>query len=797
MAIQSDLLGSETMLVCHHCGLPAQENIREGEQYFCCQGCLTANQLLTDTAAFCQFPEPESYKNEDLYWTDLPGAMGAFEEGKMGSAILLRFRLPAIHCAACIQILEKLYLRNPGIVYSEVKFLNKEILLAYEPEIIQPSALIHLLGKLGYPPELSAGNASGKKTGQADNSNLLLIRLAVAAFCAGNIMLLSFPEYFGLEDKSYLQIFSWLNLFLSLPAIAFSAWPYWNSVRLAIQNRQLNLDVPIAVGMAATFILSLFEIIGGSGAGYLDSLTGLILFLLAGRWVQDQTYRFLSFERDYRSYFPLSVIRIKEQKEMPVLSTEIVQADVLKIRHGEIIPCDGILMDKEARFDTAFINGESIPLTLRKGDKIQAGARLISGRILMEAEQPMQRSKLVQLWNNSVFGKKGKAGLQTFSDQVARYFTPAVLLLAFSVAVFWYFEAPEKSLRAFVSVLIVACPCTLALAYPVAMGNTMRLWGKRGFFLKNAAVAETLGNLNALVFDKTGTLGEKAAQEVLFKGPQLEKSEVEAIASLVSCSTHPLSQAILQQLKANALGPVESFKEIPGSGLSGRIGALDLRLGSAGFAGLKGTAKGETEVHITINGVYKGYYEISAREKPFVKELVAKLKTNYKLALISGDKENQTGKWQSLFGESGGLCLFRQSPEDKLKVMEDLKSKGLITAMIGDGLNDAGALKAADCGIAIAANSHQFTPGSDAILLEKDLASLPVFLKEAKNSIRVVKVCFTASLVYNTIGFSVAASGALSPLFAALLMPASSLTVVGIAWLGTNLIHQGCGDYPD
>ena len=769
-------------LICSHCGLPALPSICDGNDFFCCQGCKNASTMLKNET--CSVAGESILAEEDLSWTDLPGAMAPFEEGKIGTAVLLRFTLPAIHCAACIQVLEKLYLRNPGIVNSEVRFLSKEILLAFEPGIVRPSALIRLLDHLGYPPDLSIGKSADK---QKQASDRLLIRLAVAAFCAGNIMLLSFPEYLGLEDLSYRHFFSWLNLFLSLPAVLFSAWPYWNSVLLAYRSRHLNLDVPIAAGMFATFLLSLAEIISGSGTGYLDSLTGLILFLLAGRWVQDQTYKYLSFERDYRSYFPLSVIRRKDGKEMPVLSTEISPGDELKIRHGEIVPCDGILLEDEASIDSSFINGESEPVRLQKGSRIMAGVKLLSPVIRMEASQAMQRSQLVKLWNNPVFRKKEKDGLKTFSDQVASYFTPAVLAMAFGVALFWWFEKPENSLKSFVSVLIVACPCTLALAYPIAMGNTMRIWGKRGFFLKNAAVAEQIGRLNTLVFDKTGTLGEKASQEINYFGEELSKVEISAIASLCACSTHPLSVAVCTKLKAPETYGVIRFEELPGRGIRGEARQNHMLIGSAAFTGHPEKSCGKTEVHVSINGCYKGHFEISGREKPFVRKLIHSLGHRYKLALVSGDLESKAEVWKNLFEANGGICLFRQSPENKLKVMEDLRAAGSVTAMIGDGLNDAGALRAADCGIAIASDAHQFTPGSDAILLEKELASLPEILKDARRSIRVVKACFALSLIYNAVGFSVAASGSLSPLFAAILMPASSVTVVLLAWAGTSL----------
>jgi Cu+-exporting ATPase len=773
-------------IFCHHCGLPALESIRREENFFCCQGCLSASVMQEESACII----PDTVRNEDLSWTDLPGALNQFEEGRMGDAVLYRFRLPAVHCAACIQVLENLHLRNPGILYSEVLFLSREIRIAWNSSLMKASDVFHLLGRLGYLPDFSSRLSWDGKEGKRQ-PDLLLRRLALAAFCSGNIMLFSFPEYLGLEDTSYRHIFSWLNLSLAIPAAVYSGQPWWNALWLSLRNRELNLDVPIAIGMLATFSLSVYEILSGNGPGYFDSLTGLIFLLLAGKWIQGQTFRQLSFERDYKSWLPLAVQRIQDGVESPVLSPEIMPGDVLRIRHQEIVPCDGILLSDAASFDNSFITGESDAVHFCKGDSIRAGSRNISSGILMKAGTSLKQSRLVQLWNNPLFEKEKKPGLESFGKKVAVYFTPGVLLLAFFTGLYWFQYSTSLSLRTFVSVLIVACPCTLALAYPIAMGNTMRIWGKRGFFIKNHSVVEILGKLQVLVFDKTGTLGDGVSEEVVYFGKELSPQQKSKVAALASCSTHPLSRSISSFLSGGNAETAENYTELTGKGISAVFGREKIKLGSAVWLGTESNGTGGPEVVLSIAGEVYGSFIFRSRKKPFTDSLISQLKNRYRLAMISGDSEKPSESWKELFEPSGGICLFEQSPEDKLKVLEGLKDSGLLTCMIGDGLNDAGALRSADCGIALATGHHQFGPDSDAILPENELPAIPKILKEAGRSILVVKICFAVSLLYNLIGFIVAAGGMISPLWAAVLMPASSLTVAGIAWLGTSIISTG------
>lgn len=781
---------SENKLICAHCGLPAFEHIEENGKYFCCNGCKTAFSFF-GTNETCTIPEEtEKPSTQKLDYLDNPEIVKKWTIGQKDNYVRVRLQLPAIHCASCVQILERLYLKKHGILTSQVNFLSKEIEVTFQPDVIRFSELVAYLGQLGYPPSLTDPSQSNEKKSVFTESTRLTIRMAVAGFCAGNIMLLSFPEYLGLDDLSYRHFFGWLNLVLALPALFFSGWVYFKSVYNAIAYRILNIDVPIGVGMIATLILSMYEIISQTGSGYFDSLTGLIFFLLIGRWVQNRTHQFLSFERDFKSYFPLSITRLQEEQEEQVLSTEIKSGDRLKIHFGEIIPCDGLLEQGFGLVDYSFVTGESTPIRLSPGDRVLAGGRQTGGILIMKAEQEMSRSQLTSLWNNPAFQKEGKPPLRSFTDAVARYFTPIILVFAVSVAGFWLVADSSKSLHAFLSILIIACPCTLSLSYPIALGNTMRIWGKWGFFIKNSEVVERLAQVKTLVFDKTGTLTHRLGVRVEYLGKELSEQEKAAVLAVLSASKHPLSQAIVGFIGSKRMQPVFDFHEEKGMGVQGMSLDRLIRAGSAEWVGMSELEAKSSVVYISINGTPMGRFEIEAAPHGFVNQMLQDLSQNFGLHLLSGDHANGQDFWKTLFQGIHGKTAFGQTPESKLHYIQSLQKDGQSVAMIGDGLNDAGALRQADAGIALATDAHQFTPGSDAILIADQLPLLPKLFAQARYTLSVVRFSFGLSVVYNLIGLGFAVRGDLQPIVAAILMPLNSLTMVLVAWMGTNRIKK-------
>jgi Cu+-exporting ATPase len=302
-------------------------------------------------------------------------------------------------------------------------------------------------------------------------------------------MLLSFPEYFGLAEfeQQFKSFFGWLNLLFALPVVFYSGRDYFISAWKNLRNKVLNLDFPLALGIAVMFIRSFYEIVSGTGAGFVDTLCGLVFFLLIGKWVQQRTYHHLSFERDYRSYFPVAVTLIIDGMEKPVPMDELKVGDRILIRNNEVIPADTILMKGDALIDFSFVTGESAPVQKVLGELVYAGGRQINEAIELEVIKPVSQSYLTSLWNNEAFeGKKKK--IETFSDIVSKYFSVVLLLIAFGSAAFWMFEDSSKAWQSFTAVLIIACPCALALSSPFTLSAVLSIFDKNKFYLKNTAV---------------------------------------------------------------------------------------------------------------------------------------------------------------------------------------------------------------------------------------------------------------------------------------------------------------------
>ena len=781
-----------TSTLCFHCGLECPDStIKIEEKFFCCNGCKTVYQILAENN-LCQYYDLEKMAGNTpqigaFAYLDNPSIISELLDFQNDTISKITFSIPSIHCSSCLYLLENLYRLNPAIERSQVDFLKKQVNITFHHQAISLRKVAELLTSLGYEPLISQRDSVKQKQHLVERK--MLTRLGVAGFCAGNIMLFSFPEYLGLEDHSYKTLFGYLNIILAIPVVFYSASGYFDSVFRSLKKGIINIDFPILLSILVAFTTGIYQVIFKHGAGYFDSLTGLILFLLIGKWFQQKTYNFLSFERDYKSYFPMAVTRLLFGKEDSISISELKKGDKILIRNGELIPSDSMLYRGNAYIDYSFVTGESIPQKKQLGDFLYAGGRQVGGSLEMEVLKDVSQSYLTQLWNNDTFQKEQESRIKSFSNLVGKYFTFGVLTLAFSVATYWYFQDSSRALNAFVSILIIACPCTLSLSYPFALGNGMRLLGKQYFYLKNGEVIEQMANCDTIVFDKTGTLTKSDGSASLFKGTrQLSTFEEQLVASLVSNSAHPISLKIKHLLSQNQYLLLENFKEILGKGIEGNYEGLVIKLGSENWINgnnkqEKFSTKTSSVAHLAINNQYLGYFEITNNYREGIEETIKKLTQKYDTYLLSGDNDSERKKLENVFHVKRNL-VFNCSPHDKLAFIKNLQNQGKKIIMIGDGLNDAGALKQADVGIAVTENTLNFTPMSDAILKAEQLKNLPKYLNYSNFGMKLIKFSYGFSLLYNCFGLSFAILGNLSPIVAAILMPLNSITLVGIASLG-------------
>lgn len=782
---------------CVHCGADCGSSpVVWNKLNFCCNGCKTVYQLLNENKLYNYYNLEETpgikvettteFGNKYAFLDneEVKEKLISFTEGSISK---VKFYVPVIHCASCIWLLEHLHKLHKGIRHSFVNFTRKEVDITLDESEISLRQLVELLASIHYIPDLSHSTADKKE----DKSyKKLLYKIGVAGFVFVNVMTYSLPAYFNgepLSDKLQ-SLFSILSYVLVIPVAFYSGSDYYISAFKNLLKKNISIDLPIALGIIVLFLVTSYEVIFTGGPGYSDSLSGLIFFLLVGKWYQSKTYEALSFDRNYKSYFPIAVTKINKQIEESILIEKIEVDDELIIRNKELVPADAELVDGEGRIDYSFVTGESTPIVKKPGDFIYAGGRQMGGIIRIKVKKEVNQSHLTKLWNQDKSYEKPSDSLKTLSDRISKYFTLIIIAIAIIGFGFWAMKGEyHTAIFVFTAVLIVACPCALALSIPFTFGNTMRIFGKRGLYIKNTDVIEKLSHINSIVFDKTGTLTQPNQNKVVYSGNELSASEKEAVFSLTRQSTHPLSTALSQSFNGSAYHNPEHFVEVAGRGIFGKVNDLNLRIGSEEYVtNTPHTKKKKTSVvYVAIEDEVKGYFTISNQYRSGFKQVLGSLKKDFKLFLISGDNDAEAEKLSSFFDREH--MLFDQKPGDKAAFIKSQQNKGNTVLMTGDGLNDAGALMQSDVALTIADKVYHFSPASDAVLEAEKFNQLANFIRFTKTSLRIVKLSFFISFCYNIIGIAFALSGNLSPVVAAILMPISSVSVVAFATFATRL----------
>jgi Cu+-exporting ATPase len=786
---------------CFHCGLDIikEDEIVFDEKIFCCNGCKTVYEIFSvnDLTCYYDFEKSPGTTPQDIKgkydFLDNESIVSKLLEFHEETTAIVSLSIPHIHCSSCIWILENLQRLQEGISASQVNFPEKKVRISYNPELVSLKNIVYMLSSIGYEPYISLENY---ETGKNNVDRSLTYKLGVAFFCFGNIMLLSFPEYFEVKEywlDQYRGFFRWLIFALSLPSFFYSASGYYVSAYKSIKSKMLNIDIPIALGIVIFFIRSTFDIIMDYGSGFFDSLTGLIFFMLLGKMFQIKTYSFLSFERDFKSYFPIAITKINtDLSEESVPIYDIQKGDRLIIRNQELIPVDGILISEKAEIDYSFVTGEAIPIVKKSGDKVFAGGKQIGKIIEMEVLHSVSQSYLTQLWSNDVFQKNVEQKHKSITDKISQYFTPILLLIAFVGFGYWVFIDVNIAFNVFTAVLIVACPCALALTAPFTFGNVLRILGKKKFYLKNALVIEQLAKVDTIVFDKTGTITTNKKSNISYEGKTFSDDDFIIIKNVLRASNHPLSRMLYDFLPECKRLKILSFEEIAGKGIQATIedtineGVKTIQIGSAAFLDTKEeNAIQQTSVHIKINQIYFGKFIFNNQYREGLEHLFKNLSSSYQIKVLSGDNEGERETLEALLPK-GTELIFNQKPEQKLEFIKKLQEEGKNVMMVGDGLNDAGALAQSNIGISISENVNVFSPACDAILDANEFQKLHYFLKLSKKSITTIKMSFTLSLLYNVVGLSFAVTGNLLPLVAAIIMPLSTVTIVSFVTIVSN-----------
>jgi Cu+-exporting ATPase len=766
-------------LSCKHCKdkIVGKAIVSDGEE-FCCQGCSTVYSIIQSNGLgdYYQIQQnaglSQKHRAENSYdYLALPDIQSKMAHQIYDNMYMVTWFLPEIHCASCIWILEQLDRCHEGIISSRVDYGHKTLDIKFDGSKTNLKSIAVFLDSIGYPPDTR--DKSIEQNTSKSNQNLIK-RIGLAGFVFGNIMLFSFPEYLGLEDTVLASYFNSLNIFLASLTLFYSGGEYLSKGWWAIRTRNIDINIPLALGMVAMYLLSIYMVYNGQG-GYFDSLAGLVFFLLVSRWYQESNYRSITFERDYASYFPISVEVLIDDHFVLTEVKNVKADDTILVKNNQVIPVDGILMDDSASIDYSFVTGEQRLVTTMRGEKLYAGGKLKDKAIKVKATSAIDNAYLVKLWDQDVFKHRK---ITDSTEKISQVFTIIILVVAAITFAAWSFFSISTAILASLSVLIIACPCAIAISKPFLMGNVIRLLARHKIYINNSISLVSASNIDKIVFDKTGTLTTSINQEIKYEGTALSIEQMRLVHACAFQSSHPLSIALEKYIRpSDEIWSSDDFEEFEGLGIVAHVKGHTIKIGSAKWVNAPVNKDTETVVYISIDDHTYGKYIFHNQYRQSMNGVVNSLKDSGKqLSVLSGDNDQEKSLLQSIFGPDTTLH-FKQDPYDKMHTIKDMQLDYRV-CMIGDGLNDSGAFKQSDLGIVISDGQNNFTPSCDVIIEGNSFDLIPAFFDIARQTRYLLYGAYAIAVLYNIIGLSMAVSGQLSPLFAAILMPISSLTIV-------------------
>lgn len=805
---------------CAHCGLPVPGGlIRPSErEQFCCAGCETARRVIR-AGGLEQFYEvrerlggvaaPAAAVDDEFGALDDPHFISkrcrALDDGRLAADLFVE----NIHCAACVWLLERTPTICAGVDEVRVDLGRGMLHVVWRPAATSLSRLARLIGSLGYRVHAARGEERQRVRRREDRA--MLIRVGVAGAIAGNVMLASLSIYAGDAsgiDPSHMSLFRWVSAALGTLSVC---WPGASFVRGAIAGlraRRLNMDTPIAVGLAVGLVYGLYNTITGAGEIYFDTLATLVFLLLLGRWLQRQQQRRASDALEtLHALTPFFARVVGDDGAVRTVSVDALTVGaVVEIRPNESVPVDGDVISGESDLNESFLTGEAEPVAATPGKRVFAGSVNLTATIrvaALAAGEATRAGRIMRLMEESA---ATRAPIVRLADRIAGVFVGVVLSLALVTAALWWAIEPSRAVDNAAALLIVTCPCALGMATPLSVIAALGRAARRGILIKGGEMLEALARPGVLFLDKTGTLTEGCMAVRRWEGPQ----EIAAlVGALESGCAHPIARALAAHAPGAPLR-VQRVRHRVGGGIEGCVDGRELAVGSRAFVqatigsssswmdGFESecAAEGLTPVFVGMDGKIAAGAGLGDPLRASARETLDALRSmGWDVRILSGDHGAVVERAAVTLGLDPARCFARVSPEEKLAIVQKAVAEGAggPVVMVGDGVNDAAALAAATVGVAVSGGAEASLHAAGVYLAGEGLAPLGELLRGARRTMSVIRLALGASLLYNVVVVILAMSGQLSPLIAAALMPLSSLTVISIAFRSRTFGGRGAG----
>jgi Cu2+-exporting ATPase len=798
MTTISPARGAPPATDCAHCGLPVPAALHgvDGQPAFCCGGCATAFAIIRDGGLdrYYRLPErraaPVEPSGRSFVEFDHPAFHALYvRRGPDGNAETELY-LDGVHCASCVWLVERVPLLVPGVTRAELEVGRALAHVAWDPTVTPLSTIARFLDTLGYRPHPFRAQRVEERRRAEDRGAML--RIGVAGALAGNVMMVAVALYsgwFGGMEPAYAQYFRWISLLLTAPVLVWPGRVFFQGAVASFRTRRLHMDLPIAIALGAGFARGAVNTITGTGPIYFDGVAMLVFLLLVGRFLQQRAQRAAADSASLLHGLTPSVARIIEDDTVREIPTEALLPDMtVDVRAGETFPADGTVTEGTSEVDLALLTGESRPVRVTPGTTVWAGTVNRAAGLKVLVTQAGEESRVGRLLQEVAAGTGRRARIVLLADRLAGWFVAVVLFLAVGTWLYWHAALPSVALDNAIALLIVTCPCALALATPLAVSVAIGRAARQGILIKGGDALEALARPGTLYVDKTGTVTEGSFRLASWEGPEWIRP---LVIALERHSSHPLAAGFLRAWPEVAAPAATDVRQTLGGGVEGLVDGHRVVLGSPAFVAaradrpvLRAAAESadRTPVWVAVDGVVvavAGFGDPLRAEAPAV---FARLtRRGWTLRLLSGDASDVVRSVAGMLGLEADAWRGGVSPEGKLAEIERAAEAGPVV-MVGDGVNDAAAMARATVGIAVRGGAETSLAVADVYLSRPGLAPLDELISGSERTLRVIRRNIVFSLAYNLAGAALAIGGWINPLVAAVLMPASSLTVVLASW---------------